>query len=72
MLHLVKTQYGEQKILSQILLFKIVFELLWSQYEFVFINYIHNKVIQNPKNRIVKINNFFIDIKGLKNIFVKI
>jgi hypothetical protein len=72
MLHLVKTHHGEQKILSQILLFKIVFELPWSQYELFFINYIHNKVIQNPKNKIVKINNFFMAIKGLKNIFVKI
>jgi hypothetical protein len=56
MLHLVKIHYGEQKKLSQILLFKIVFELLWSQYEFFFINYIHKKVIQNQKNKIVEIN----------------
>ncbi len=34
-----------------------------------FINYVHNKIIQNPKNKIVEM---FIDIKGLKNIFVKI
>jgi hypothetical protein len=72
MLHLVKTHYGEQKILSQILLFKIVFELLWVNMIFFFINYIHNKVIQNPKNQIVEINYIFFDIKGLKNIFVKI
>jgi hypothetical protein len=39
---------------------------------FFFINYIHNKVIQNPKNQIVEINYIFFDIKGLKNIFVKI
>jgi hypothetical protein len=48
-LHLVKTHYVEQKILSKILLFKIVFELLWNQYDFFSIIYIHNKVIQNPK-----------------------
>jgi len=70
MLHLVKTHYGEQKILSQLLLFKIVFKLLWSQYNFFFTNYIHNKVIQNPKNKIVEINYICIDIKGLKNTFV--
>jgi hypothetical protein len=36
---------------------------------FFFINYVYNKVIENPKNKIVEI---FVDIKGLKNIFVKI
>jgi hypothetical protein len=38
---------------------------------FFLINRIHNKVIQNPKTKIVK-RNFFIDVKWLKSTFVKI
>jgi hypothetical protein len=37
----------------------------------VFINYIQNKVVQLPNNKIVKRNNIFIDIKWLNNTFVK-
>jgi len=64
----VKTHYGGQKLLSQILFFKIV----WLSTSFkpifkkVFINYTQNKVIQLSNNAIVKRNMF-----KLKNIFMK-
>jgi hypothetical protein len=61
MLHLVKTHYGEQNILSQILFFKLYLSFHEVNMNFFFINYIQNKVIQNPKNKIVEINYTFID-----------
>jgi hypothetical protein len=48
----VKAHYGEHKMLSQILFFKTM--CVWTSTKLVlkgvFINCIHNKVVQNPKN----------------------
>ncbi len=57
----VKTHYDGQKMLSQILFFKIV-QLSTSTKPIlkeVFINYIQNKVAQLPNNTIVKGNYYF-------------
>jgi hypothetical protein len=70
----VKTHYGGQRLLSQILLFeiacfKISTESILKQ---SFTKNSWNKVVQNPKNKIIKKKSHFeIDIKWLKSILMK-
>ncbi len=70
-----KTHYGDQRLLE----WKLFFETscVWTSTKTLilqgfFTNCTKNKVVQNPRNKIVnKKTCFEIDIKWLKNIFMK-
>jgi hypothetical protein len=69
-----KAHYGGQRLLSQILLFETT--CFWTSTKLIFkkffVNGTWNKVVQNPKNKIVKEKSHFeIDIKWLNTILVK-